>query len=607
MSHYSPVKVSRQDIPASNDIDIETRFDLPPFRFQGRKMPYPSMSDPKLDDDVGSQYASDATTSDSSPRSQFSVLSVHSSATSITSDIMGKTELAPRSSTSQYLGVPTSPIFTPTSRRLDKGKGKIVEMDEWRLAGAANPFPTQNQRLEPLTTVELAQQIARVRNSANRRPTTSSTPLDQPSSSFVAEHQFSTATESPWRLMLSTDVLREADNLRSVRSAGRLRDGTVSLKRASAIRVHSREGSAASSSRHEMDLVPYHIHQHSAPESSTSPSASATFDRLSIPPSPLDEDTADMYRRMSAIVNALEDGGEPGTSSRFQPSLDAEAWKQLRERRRGRNMALKPERSLPPVPVPQEPEQPVQFMVAQSEREGQPSHPPLFGSVKPRAREATRHRLLRSPISLSHLRQKFARSSTHSRSPQDDPFDSAIDMTPFLFGILNSDENVDLASPTDSDEPSDHPFPSSPPLPSASATNDPSPQLSAETLPNAPVAIPSPVEVEVVYTEECGICSSELELHEQAVIPKCGHVFCLDCMRHYVVGRLEDGHLTMPCPSCMAGRVDVGHAANRARGPTSNGELSREFVEMLELSLAEMEMLERLEMAEFAVLHRCPK
>lgn len=97
---------------------------------------------------------------------------------------------------------------------------------------------------------------------------------------------------------------------------------------------------------------------------------------------------------------------------------------------------------------------------------------------------------------------------------------------------------------------------------------------------------------------ECGICMEDMPQRDMAIIPHCKHVFCYPCVRQYVSGRLQDGRLDMPCPSC---------AIDPNRGKDGKGEVSRDFIEYLALSTSEREALERLEMAEFAVLHRCPK
>ncbi|KAF8300418.1 hypothetical protein DL93DRAFT_2067651 [Clavulina sp. PMI_390] len=104
---------------------------------------------------------------------------------------------------------------------------------------------------------------------------------------------------------------------------------------------------------------------------------------------------------------------------------------------------------------------------------------------------------------------------------------------------------------------------------------------------------------------ECGVCASELERFERAIIPGCKHVFCFDCVRGYVIARLEEGKLDMPCPGCVAER---GSTRGRERGGRKEeGEISRDFIEFLELSRLERDTLERLELAEYAVLHRCAK
>lgn len=98
--------------------------------------------------------------------------------------------------------------------------------------------------------------------------------------------------------------------------------------------------------------------------------------------------------------------------------------------------------------------------------------------------------------------------------------------------------------------------------------------------------------------KECGICMSDMPQRDMALIPCCKHVFCYPCIQQYVSGRLQGGRLNMPCPSCTT---------EPARAPAERGEVSRDFIEYLALTTSERDALERLEMAEFAVLHRCPK
>lgn len=196
------------------------------------------------------------------------------------------------------------------------------------------------------------------------------------------------------------------------------------------------------------------------------------------------------------------------------------------------------------------------------------SHFALFGSVKPRYQNGVHHHPMPSfltPFNLSNLRQHSV-NSPHSLSQQPHH--------PNSFHLENE--------------------------------TPPSPQALALAYLERNVR-----EIE----KECGICQTEVEPHELAIIPQCHHIFCLDCLRRYVASRLEDGHLSMPCPSCTAARVgvvvpgaraDIGRAPRTRSGPKLDGTISREFIESLKLSKLELDMLERLELAEIAVLYQCP-
>lgn len=53
-------------------------------------------------------------------------------------------------------------------------------------------------------------------------------------------------------------------------------------------------------------------------------------------------------------------------------------------------------------------------------------------------------------------------------------------------------------------------------------------------------------------TFTCAVCTDELSEEYVARIPGCGHGFCRECLRMYVISKLEEHRFPILCPSCVA-------------------------------------------------------
>jgi hypothetical protein len=65
-------------------------------------------------------------------------------------------------------------------------------------------------------------------------------------------------------------------------------------------------------------------------------------------------------------------------------------------------------------------------------------------------------------------------------------------------------------------------------------------------------------EVQAVF--ECGVCFDKYPEDYVARIPDCTHGFCRDCMKGYVVSKLQDKLYPIFCPICVTdnARVEPG-------------------------------------------------
>lgn len=542
MSRYSHMDASRSGGFASSRPHGESPAKVSAPLSEPQQILHPTIVSARCTEEFTRHDVSRAQPSSSASRFGISVVLVQRSPGPLGSRSASRAQTIPQSPpnpTRRYKEITPSPILTPTSPRLDKGKEKALYVDEQNVGARIEALRARAVRAEQMMSIfKLFQERDSPISSANNGPAQHpdgvnavSTRLHQASATFRGDVH--SIEESP-KPILNRRVIKGDNYSPEVQLDEHAEDMVAWLRGAAAPEIRARDHSSPSSpsSSHNpcREGHTHHRIRHvSAPAPSFSPRSSGNSAsipaRTALVPQPqeLDQMLPDPHLPQPR-ARAHSDHQEPSRIWRDPTQPDVESWRE---------------------------------------------HLALFGSVKPRHQNGVhRHPVPSSltPSNLSNLGQQST-DSLHSLSR--------------------------------------------PPHHSNSFA------VGGETP-------PSPQDLALAYLErnvreiekECGICRTEVGPHEVAIIPQCHHIFCLDCLRHYVTSRLEDGHLSMPCPSCTAARVGVvvpGARANLDRGsrtrlgPKPDGAISREFIESLKLSKLDMDKLERLELAEIAVLYQCPR
>jgi hypothetical protein len=53
---------------------------------------------------------------------------------------------------------------------------------------------------------------------------------------------------------------------------------------------------------------------------------------------------------------------------------------------------------------------------------------------------------------------------------------------------------------------------------------------------------------------DCGVCMDTLPEDSIARIEPCGHPFCMECIRGFIVSKIESRRFPVLCPTCTAGK-----------------------------------------------------
>ncbi|KAJ7509867.1 hypothetical protein B0H11DRAFT_2168922 [Mycena galericulata] len=101
-------------------------------------------------------------------------------------------------------------------------------------------------------------------------------------------------------------------------------------------------------------------------------------------------------------------------------------------------------------------------------------------------------------------------------------------------------------------------------------------------------------EVQPVF--ECGVCFDKYPEDCVARIEDCSHRFCRDCLKSYVVSKLNDKLYPIFCPMCVADNNCV-----------EPGMITDELVQMLGLNDQEYQILQELQIASLSILLHCRK
>ncbi|KAJ6468213.1 hypothetical protein C8R45DRAFT_1017937 [Mycena sanguinolenta] len=94
---------------------------------------------------------------------------------------------------------------------------------------------------------------------------------------------------------------------------------------------------------------------------------------------------------------------------------------------------------------------------------------------------------------------------------------------------------------------------------------------------------------------ECGICFEQHAEDFVSHVSQCNHRFCLNCMKSYVISKLEDKVYPMFCPTCTTDRQ------------ATPAEITDALVQMLGLSDNQYRTLTELQMALYSVNVECPE
>lgn len=633
----NPLNVPRCQPFSPVDPTRKLDFDKSTSLFELQKALFPEISLPQLVNDARLRYLSQTSTESSSSSAGLKVtaLSDQNSATSVTLDKFDDTPSTSYDPTpvTQHLELPKSRDIAASASPFgleEKGKGKGRTVD----SGMAS----FDQRMERLRTraLQFEQTMSTFqlfREGAHQPEPLGPRPLQPIVSGSGSSHSMNRiATVSPRRLdgsngsmektkrpVFTVDTSLHEQSPDVLHSDWRRVQGSASsLRRSSHVRAHDRAALNSHRPRQEenelSDPTKHRVSETSAVPTSLPPKIS--IQSRSPLSTILREEPSDVLHHASRSIDARADELTLLPIQQPPPSKsDAEIWRRLGERRVRAHMP-----SNDPLPIAPATSGPNERASSNSRPIERASHrqihleeawrtwgtaermdddsraprPGFFGSLKPRYRDATSNHSLRPSIAsldITRLRQKLSRSRLHSdpHSHSHSRSETVNNLNPpktapSSRSAIARNEHDPLGLTFDFGGPFMHEV-----IPNLSASNEDALTSASEQLPS-----------------ECGICTSEVEPHERAVIPGCQDVFCLDCIRHYVIGRLEDGHLDMPCPTCVAKRVHANGRRAQVAINMVDGEVSRDIVEFLGLNKVERDMLERLELAKFAVLHRCP-
>ncbi|KAN0119148.1 hypothetical protein V8E52_004595 [Russula decolorans] len=96
---------------------------------------------------------------------------------------------------------------------------------------------------------------------------------------------------------------------------------------------------------------------------------------------------------------------------------------------------------------------------------------------------------------------------------------------------------------------------------------------------------------------DCGVCLDTLPEESIARIDPCGHSFCRECIRGFIVSQIELRRFPVLCPTCTAGPGN--------NHPESTGKVTQNLVLEIGTTQEQYEIWAEMEMAEFLILLPC--
>jgi len=65
----------------------------------------------------------------------------------------------------------------------------------------------------------------------------------------------------------------------------------------------------------------------------------------------------------------------------------------------------------------------------------------------------------------------------------------------------------------------------------------------------------------------CQICLEEEAYDDAVIIQACGHMFGRECMRNYILAKLDERRFPIPCPCCSVDETGATQASTSAFSP----------------------------------------
>jgi len=96
---------------------------------------------------------------------------------------------------------------------------------------------------------------------------------------------------------------------------------------------------------------------------------------------------------------------------------------------------------------------------------------------------------------------------------------------------------------------------------------------------------------------DCGVCLDTLPEESIARLDPCGHSFCRECTRGFIVSQIESRRFPVSCPTCTA--------ESKNNHPESIGKVTQNLVLEIGITQKQYEIWAEMEMAEFLILVQC--
>ncbi|KAF9064890.1 hypothetical protein BDP27DRAFT_1229708 [Rhodocollybia butyracea] len=99
---------------------------------------------------------------------------------------------------------------------------------------------------------------------------------------------------------------------------------------------------------------------------------------------------------------------------------------------------------------------------------------------------------------------------------------------------------------------------------------------------------------QVTFT--CGVCLDVTPDEDLALVEKCQHQFCRECLQNYVLSKISDRRFPIVCPTCMSDKA-----------LTDPGIVEHNLIEQMNISPKDYEILEEMMLSRYCIPVHCSK